>query len=748
MYHNIPAELQRLPQWVCAGSNKIPLNPRNGRHANVTDPTTWGTFEEACKGDTLYIGLVLTDGDPYCVIDLDNKPEAPLSDAEWQVHKRILDSFPTYIERSASGRGYHIVCRARLKQGRRRGTVEVYSSQRYMIFTGNALNGDTVHDCQTLVDALIAEMPLTVAPDELQDNSSRYSDAQVHDMARNATNGAKYDGLCAGTWQEMGYPSQSEADFALLSIIGFYTRDNEQVRRIFRCTALGKRAKAIKDDRYIDTALRKIRSGTPSDADLVVIAEQAQLLMRELWKVPAPPPAPTKAQAKAGVVMPPTAGMAMLPPGLVGEIAAYIYASSVRPVREVSLCAALGLVAGIAARAFNISGAGLNQYILLVAKTGTGKEDGPKGIERLMTALRLKIPAADDFIGPSTFASGQALIRVLDGKPCFVSLLGEFGLTLQMLNDPRAPSNIVMLKKVLLDLYAKSGWNNVLRSTAYSDAEKNTKTVHAPNMSFVGDATPETFFDSLGTADIADGLVPRLHVVEYTGQRPSRNKNNSAPPDAALIKRVEDLAAQALTMRANNAVAHVQVAPDALFLLDRFDEECDGHMRREHHVTSIQLWNRAHLKALKLAALIAVGVDAHAPTVTVEMAEWGIAFTRDSTVSVLARFDAGDVGRGEAKQMVELRRAVDQYFLLGAESLRAYKVKADVQKQGLIPFSYLSQRAGRLSCFQNDRRGAARALSECIELAVASEVLAQVPKTQALTALGKRENVYFRGGNW
>ena len=76
-----------------------------------------------------------------------------------------------------------------------------------------------------------------------------------------------------GTYTAMGYGSQSEADMALLSIIAFYTRDNDQVRRIFRCTGLGKRDKATKDNRYLNTALRKLRAGEPLQADFDAMKE-------------------------------------------------------------------------------------------------------------------------------------------------------------------------------------------------------------------------------------------------------------------------------------------------------------------------------------------------------------------------------------------------------------------------------------------------------------------------------------------
>src|SRR5437868_3242213 len=52
----IPAEIKLLPRWCCwkwvwSGEkgkwDKPPFNPRTGRHASSTDPSTWAAFSEA-----------------------------------------------------------------------------------------------------------------------------------------------------------------------------------------------------------------------------------------------------------------------------------------------------------------------------------------------------------------------------------------------------------------------------------------------------------------------------------------------------------------------------------------------------------------------------------------------------------------------------------------------------------------------------------------------------------------------------
>lgn len=773
MYQNIPMELRKLQQWVCwrhevvnGRKTKVPYTPDGTRHADVNSPGTWGTFEQACNtasGPTMDgIGLVLTSADPYTGIDIDDKQENPASAAERAVQLQILELFQCYTERSPGARwydeegrergGYHIIIRGRIDGGRDRGHVGVYSSQRYLTFTGDVVRNAPITDYQQLLESLVAQMPggEQVALDDVE---GHLDDKEVHEMAMRAANGEKYDLLTRGDWAAMGYPSQSEADFALLSIIAFYTRDNEQVRRLFRYSQLGKRDKAVRDNRYLDAALRKIRAKDPAPADYAALAATAARIRQQAAPPapPAPPPAPTPPPVPTPAPAAPTrarAPAALYPPGLAGELAAYFYSSSVRPTHEVAVLYAIAFLAGVVGRSYNISGTGLNQYMLLVAQTGTGKEDGPKGIERLMAAVRPNVAMVDEFVGPGAFASGQALIRVLDERPCFLSMLGEFGLTLQALNDPRAPAAVVMLKRVLLDLYSKSGWNNVLRSTAYSDSEKNTKTIHAPAVSWVGDTTPETLYDNISSADIADGLLPRVQILEYNGKRPKRNRNAGHAPDAALTAKVADLVALALTTANNHTCAAVQVAQDALETLDAFDEECDGHMNASTHGGVKQLWNRAHLKALKLAGLLAVGCNPHQPTVTVELAEWAIAFTRAGTDSILRRFEEGDVGSGESKQMADLRRVLREYFAHTKKELVAYKVNPELQKAGVVPYAYLTVRMARLASFYRDRLGAAGSLKRNLDVAVAAEYMHIVPAGEALVKFKARQTLYYPNAEW
>ncbi len=252
-YNNIPAELSEGVQWVCANQNKVPVNPKTGSYASVTDPTTWSTFDEVVSAGS-EIGRVFTKDDPYVGIDLD--PKTP----EQEEHcRQIVEAFDSYTETSRSGNGAHIIVRGEIPHAVKRDHVEIYDTERYFIFTGKAFNGQAIHNRQELIDTMVTAMGSGATnTNVLEQLDSDVPDDQVLDKVR--LKSEKFDSLWRGVWKgNPKYPTQSEADHALLGFLAGVTRDNTQVRRLFRKSGLGQRPKAQRDG-YLDNSLRQFRA--------------------------------------------------------------------------------------------------------------------------------------------------------------------------------------------------------------------------------------------------------------------------------------------------------------------------------------------------------------------------------------------------------------------------------------------------------------------------------------------------------
>jgi hypothetical protein len=739
----IPEELRSLRQWVACGVDKVPKNPRTGGPASTTNPATWGTFEEACARGTL-IGFVFTDSDPYTGIDLDDKPTRPATEDQKARFGKILEVFDSYTETSTSGRGVHITVRGKVPTGiHGRDGVEVYSTARYFVMTGNSIGDRPIADRQGLLDKLYGEMRPAPTTDLDESDLELMDDRDLVEMACEAENGAKFTALCNGKWQELGYPSQSEADFALMSMFAFYSRDNEQCRRLFRMTALGKREKAMRDNVYLNRSLRKIRAGEPDPVDpSALVAQAAAVCRRATVEAPPPPPVATVPEARA----PPLDA-----PGLIGELARYIHASSTRPVSEVAVVSALGFVAGVAGRCFNTHPmpTGLNLYLILLGKTGVGKEGGKQGLNRVVAAVRPTVPAIGDFVGPSRFASGEALHNRLSQQPCFYSVWNEIGHTLQRITNPRASHADQFLHQALLETYSMSGRDNVMGEGAYASSEKNTKIVVAPAVTIIGDSTPETFFGGLDESHLASGFVPRFLVVEYPGDRPNQNPHAGQPPPGDLVVKVADLAATCSTMTRDNRFVQVPPDSDGHRLLSDFNKEVDDKIRGSDEAHR-QAWNRAHLNALKVASLLAVGCNHHDPRIIGEHALWAINLVRRSVACVLSRFETGEVGGGEMnKARAEVMKKAREFNKLSPDKLVKYGVHESMIGK-VIPFTYFSRRLVAPSGVRPfSEKGGSDLLAKTLKEMVESGELAK-PTAEELRVWGiaTSKPIYTLGRNW
>ncbi len=250
--HAIPAlqELQAHPHWVCwryekRGEKwtKVPYNPRTGKPAKADDPATWATYQEALdafhRGNPPYqgIGYMFSRAQGITGIDLDHCVSATGALSPWAMH--IVARLSSYTEYSP-GRGLHILVRGTVKKGLRRfipqeqhpdhpeAALEMYSSGRYFTITGRHLpiSPRTLEARQEALDALYAEYGgIDTAEGETAEQPSRsgplLDDARLLEKACSATDGEKfrrlfYDGPA-------GYPSPSEADFALCVLLAFWT---------------------------------------------------------------------------------------------------------------------------------------------------------------------------------------------------------------------------------------------------------------------------------------------------------------------------------------------------------------------------------------------------------------------------------------------------------------------------------------------------------------------------------------------
>jgi hypothetical protein len=195
-------------------------------------------------------------------------------------------------------------------------------------------------------------------------------------------------------------------------------------------------------------------------------------------------------------------------------------------------------------------------------------------------------------------------------------------------------------------------------------------------------------------------------------------------------------------MQANRTCCEVPIDKKAQVILDEFDRVADRHINNNQSDVEAQLWNRAHLKALKLAALIAVGHDCHNPTITAETAAWAVHFIREEVGATTTHFNSGDIGTGDAKQVAEVIRVAASFYDTATATVSRYGVSRVFHKDGVIPHLYFMRRCYSLAAFRNDRAGAANALKRTLASLVDGGVLQEIPRQQMQERYGTTAKAY------
>ena len=236
---SIPEELKRHKQWVCwksvrkgDKSSKFPINPNNSMAASVTDPETWGTFDQAVctsqQNDFDGIGFVFTRSDPFVGIDLDHCLKGDTGDVI-----DILESFHSYAEYSPSGDGLHIIFKGRLPEGfkHKNGWLEIYEQDRFFTVTGHgygrfaeleiASNQEAI---QVFCEKFMGQQCLATSH-RIEPPNAAISPEEIDARIRLARENPVFKALWDGDVTD--YKSPSEADLALACKLAYWMAGDE-----------------------------------------------------------------------------------------------------------------------------------------------------------------------------------------------------------------------------------------------------------------------------------------------------------------------------------------------------------------------------------------------------------------------------------------------------------------------------------------------------------------------------------------
>ncbi len=688
----IPAELIAVPQWVlwrsetrpgAAKPTKVPYNTA-GHTADITDPSNFADYGKVYNGNAIGyagIGFVLTKVDVYTAIDLDD-PYASVVNGEvvivteadgeaWEAaqsvhrsHMKIVEHLNSYTEWSPSKRGLRIFIKGKLPDGwrNRLGKVEIYSHSRFMTVTGWHVEGTplTIEDRQEELEDVARSLGLdkggTDGSDYVSQPQTR-DDLTVYNAICNSAIGAKFKALYQG--EGCGHGRDSENDLILANYIAFFTNNKEQCERIFRLSGHYQlHTKLHTRDDLVTRAVNKAfdQKAPPIDiSQMTVNAAQLDTI------APANTETPQIAAHQDG--------LNAIPPGILGYIMYYIHSSAPRPIMDFSLAGAIGLMGGITGRAYNVRGAGLNQYVAMLGPSTVGKDAIDSGIAKLLSQTAAYCPSARQFKGPSTISSAPALLKAFakseGGTPSFVSIVGEFGRWINEHNDARANDTKRGVYTALLKVYGLSGKGHETGSIIYSDRDKNIESTLSPSLSLIGESVPDSFFAACSEENISNGFMPRFLIFNYLGMKPPLNLGHHMFKGTdADIRSFADFCNYCHQLNEKDTPVDVRFDADADRIFADYLTYTDAKNNEHLRDPAGAIWGRAYVKAMKLAALRAVGQSPYSPCINAADAEWAIALANRDVAVLVGKLNEGAIADARTVSGHDPRqRAIAHCFL-------------------------------------------------------------------------------------
>ena len=389
------------------------------------------------------------------------------------------------------------------------------------------------------------------------------------------------------------------------------------------------------------------------------------------------------------------------PPGMLGELYDAAYDFLLYQYPEVAMASAVGVVAGIAGRRFNMAQpipAGLNVFLTVIASTGCGK-DRINDFANLCIRGGEGVKSYASFIGPSYFTSPKAIINQFDDARSRLCIVSEAGMMLKVKSG-----NVEGTTAFILDALQCSHTGGYTKSHAYSSNDDSMPSLRAMAMTIVSESTPDQLYDAYQQSGaLTSGYLPRQTLLKIGSRQTVMNRHvkNSLPE--ALGVRMNELLETCSAVQA-------EADPKAFMLMFEDGLEDDFYEYSTHYnemsaeaegidAVKQHMATRAAQKACKLAGIATVfnkRRDADNALI-VEKREWEWAkslcdYEYDHITSALS-------GLGTDQGLDNAVRAVYQKLIsICDDSIKDKKCKIDAKHRmsKVVPYSSL-----RIACKNN-----------------------------------------------
>jgi len=739
----VPDDLARLPQWVFwrydlnerGGLTKVPYQI-DAWHmgARSTDADTWSTLDNAYRdfgqANVAGIGFVFQKGGNIFGIDVDDLDKVAPEDREAAEQLRVMihEAFPTYCERSPSGKGVHYIGRGAIPEtiGAIKDSkygIEIYDHDRFFTFTGDTYpNRDRLLDCGT---------PLLELCQTMRGAASATQSARVHDDVRDErttdqiisdirswTNGAEFSFLMDNnlpTVLSRFKQDHSAADLALCNFIASGTKDTAKAIEIFSRSSLwraGGKGGYKPENKYIDDYL--IGKNMAKVWGENVVKEQQRAVAAEEGKAIAQG---MVSQARIEHANSAQMGSALarmhkvdlphldiddkscpFPPGVAGMYIKAIHDACATPVPEFALSVGMAFASGLLGRAYRFGNEGINTFWIVAAKSATGKTQSLKALKRLLGGVTDAHGLKDRMYSVSG-KTVQGMQTYFEKYPAGSWITDECGAQVRALTSPQAQGDHE-LKDAINALYDAAVPGETWSPPASRASQREDKSITCLSVGIGWFTTREKVYSALGDAEVADGFLSRFIPVLYEG---SMGEDNFDPvlkfPDKvsktfSVINSVvveNDVHMPVDGIGNVSKMVQVRIAERAKQMLTEFGAAARTVTRRAQSDADdlpemFVAMGRVSMTAQRLAAVCAVLDNPTQPMVSEQHVKWAIQLVGSRMLNILDLMQTGVVGTSESKSVEVVVRTITRELKRKQDPNGVRKSYVVNLLRGLLPF--------------------------------------------------------------
>ncbi len=308
--------------------------------------------------------------------------------------------------------------------------------------------------------------------------------------------------------------------------------------------------------------------------------------------------------------------------GLIGDTVRWITKHALYKQPELALLNVLAFAGAIFGRQYaSPLNTRTNLYIVGIAGTGQGKDFSRQCICELAKASGL-----DGFLGANYIRSDIGLLMELHENPCQLMMIDEYGMYLDAMSNPRAPTHFRNVAQVVTKLYTSS--NTGYNHGKTGDPTKKSLNIVQPGLCIYGTTTEKKYVKALSGDSIESGEINRFICYKSTAIVTGKERNpETLKMDDEVASGWEKFSV-GKNLGAILSSSDVGVDPKII----PWDEECENlqYYYNEKQVEMLkgggktgELWVRLRENTIKIAMVLAVCRDSENPKFIPEDLEIG-----------------------------------------------------------------------------------------------------------------------------